>query len=128
MGKKDSENNGRFTAENARKMQARGAEVRRAKSEERKAAKDFAQMALNAEVMDKKTGKKVVVKDAIIQKLVAKAIQETDLQTVKYLFELIGEQPTQMQKVEVSGELRNAFKVVVQNEEDKKLVESIRDL
>lgn len=121
-------NSASFTAESGRAAQKKSAESRKARSEERKAAKDFAQMALNAEVMDKKTGKKVVVKDAIIQKLVAKAIQETDLQTVKYLFELIGEQPTQMQKVEVSGELRNAFKVVVQNEEDKKLVESIRDL
>lgn len=121
-------NSASFTAESGRLAQKKSAESRKARSEERKAAKDFAQMALNAEVMDKKTGKKVVVKDAIIQKLVAKAIQETDLQTVKYLFELIGEQPTQMQKVEVSGELRNAFKVVVRNEEDKKLVESIRDL
>lgn len=121
-------NSASFTAESGRLAQKKSAESRKARSEDRKAAKDFAQMALNAEVMDKKTGKKVVVKDAIIQKLVAKAIQETDLQTVKYLFELIGEQPTQMQKVEVSGELRNAFKVVVQNEEDKKLVESIRDL
>lgn len=96
-----SENNGKFTAENARKMQARGAEVRREKSAERKSAKEFAQMALNAEVTDKSTGKKVIVKDAIIQKLVAKAIQENDLQTVKYLFELIGENPSQ--KMEITG-------------------------
>lgn len=96
-----SDNNGKFTAENARKMQARGAEVRREKSAERKSAKEFAQMALNAEVTDKSTGKKVIVKDAIIQKLVAKAIQENDLQTVKYLFELTGESPTQ--KMEITG-------------------------
>lgn len=96
-----SENNGKFTAENARKMQARGAEVRREKSAERKSAKEFAQMALNAEVTDKSTGKKVIVKDAIIQKLVAKAIQENDLQTVKYLFELTGESPSQ--KMEITG-------------------------
>lgn len=96
-----SDNNGKFTAENARKMQARGAEVRREKSAERKSAKEFAQMALNAEVTDKSTGKKVIVKDAIIQKLVAKAIQENDLQTVRYLFELIGESPSQ--KMEITG-------------------------
>lgn len=96
-----SDNNGKFTAENARKMQARGAEVRREKSAERKSAKEFAQMALNAEVTDKSTGKKVIVKDAIIQKLVAKAIQENDLQTVKYLFELTGESPSQ--KMEITG-------------------------
>lgn len=96
-----SENDGRFTAENARKMQARGAEVRREKSAERKSAKEFAQMALNAEVTDKATGKKVIVKDAIIQGVVAKAIQEKDLAAIKYLFELTGESPAQ--RMEITG-------------------------
>ena len=96
-----SENDGRFTAENARKMQARGAEVRREKSAERKSAKEFAQMALNAEVTDKATGKKVIVKDAIIQGVVAKAIQEKDLAAIKYLFELTGENPAQ--RMEITG-------------------------
>lgn len=96
-----SDNNGKFTAENARKMQARGAEVRREKSAERKSAKEFAQMALNAEVTDKSTGKKVIVKDAIIQGVVAKAIQEKDLAAIKYLFELTGESPAQ--RMEITG-------------------------
>lgn len=105
MGNKEvnrkSDNNGKFTAENARKMQARGAEVRREKSAERKSAKEFAQMALNAEVTDKSTGKKVIVKDAIIQGVVAKAIQEKDLAAIKYLFELTGESPAQ--RMEITG-------------------------
>ena len=96
-----SENDGRFTAENARKMQARGAEVRREKSAERKSAKEFAQMALNAEVKDKATGKMVVVKDAIIQGVVAKAIQEKDWAAIKYLFDLTGESPAQ--RMEITG-------------------------
>ena len=96
-----SENDGRFTAENARKMQARGAEIRREKSAERKSAKEFAQMALNAEVKDKATGKMVVVKDAIIQGVVAKAIQEKDLAAIKYLFDLTGESPAQ--RMEITG-------------------------
>ena len=96
-----SDNNGKFTAENARKMQARGAEVRREKSAERKSAKEFAQMALNAEVTDKSTGKKVIFKDAIIQGVVAKAIQEKDLAAIKYLFELTGESPAQ--RMEITG-------------------------
>ena len=96
-----SENDGRFTAENARKLQARGAEVRREKSAERKSAKEFAQMALNAEVKDKATGKMVVVKDAIIQGVVAKAIQEKDLAAIKYLFDLTGESPAQ--RMEITG-------------------------
>jgi hypothetical protein len=99
--KRKSENDGRFTAENARKMQARGAEVRREKSAERKSAKEFAQMALNAEVKDKATGKMVVVKDAIIQGVVAKAIQEKDLAAIKYLFDLTGESPAQ--RMEITG-------------------------
>ena len=94
-------NSGSFTAENARKMQKRSAEVRKERSAERKSAKEFAQMALNAEVTDKSTGRKVIVKDAIIQKLITRAIQDTDLNTVKYLFELIGENPAQ--KMEITG-------------------------
>lgn len=105
MGNKDGNrkiaNSGTFTAENARKMQKRSAEVRKERSAERKSAKEFAQMALNAEVTDKSTGRKVIVKDAIIQKLITRAIQDTDLNTVKYLFELIGENPAQ--KMEITG-------------------------
>lgn len=71
------------------------------KRAQRKSVREFAEAALNAEVTDKSTGKKVIVKDAIIQKLVAKAIQENDLQTVKYLFELTGESPSQ--KMEITG-------------------------
>lgn len=105
MGNKDGNrklaNSGSFTAENARKMQKRSAEVRKERSAERKSAKEFAQMALNAEVTDKSTGRNVIVKDAIIQKLITRAIQDTDLNTVKYLFELIGENPAQ--KMEITG-------------------------
>jgi hypothetical protein len=119
-------NSASFTSESGREAQKRSAEVRRAHSEERRSAKEFARAALNAEVTDKSTGKKVIIKDAIIQKLVAKAIQDSDLQTVKYLFELIGENPSQ--KVEVSGELRNAFNIVVKNEEDKELLKGLKDL
>lgn len=117
---------GKFTKDSARLAQERSAQSRRERSAERKSAKEFAQMALNAEVKDKATGQKVIIKDAIIQKLVARAIQEADLQTVKYLFELINENPSQ--KVELSGELRNAFNVIVKSDKDKELVESIRDL
>lgn len=95
-----SANSGKFTAENARKMQEKSAAVRKERSAERKAAKEFAQMALNAEVTDKSTGKKVIVKDAIIQGLVAKAIQDKDLPTIKYLFELTGEST---QRIEITG-------------------------
>ena len=96
-----SANSGSFTAENARQMQERSAASRKERSAERKSAKEFAQMALNAEVTDKATGKKVIVKDAIIQGVVAKAIQEKDLAAIKYLFELTGESPAQ--RMEITG-------------------------
>lgn len=67
----------------------------------KKTAREFAEAALNAVVTDKETGEKVVVKDSIIQKLVARAIQENDLATAKYLFELIGESPAQ--RMEITG-------------------------
>ena len=68
---------------------------------QRKTAREFAEAALNAEVTDKSTGKKIVVKDAIIQGVVAKAIQEKDLAAIKYLFELTGENPAQ--RMEITG-------------------------
>lgn len=68
---------------------------------EKKSAREFAEAALNAEVTDKATGKKVVVKDAIIQGVIAKAIQEKDLAAIKYLFELTGESPAQ--RMEITG-------------------------
>lgn len=68
---------------------------------QRKTAREFAEAALNAEVTDKSTGKKVIVKDAIIQGIVAKAIQEKDLAAIKYLFDLTGENPAQ--RMEITG-------------------------
>lgn len=118
-------NKGCFTSERGREAQKKSASIRRAHSLERKTAKEFAQAALNAEVTDRTTGKKVVVKDVIIQKMVMKAIQG-DLKCTKYLFELINENPAQ--RVEVSGELRNAFNVIVKNEEERRLVEGIKEL
>lgn len=90
-----------LSTEEASRLGKLGVEARRAKNAAKKTAREFAEAALNAEVTDKSTGKKLVVKDAIIQKLVAKAIQENDLQTVKYLFDLIGENPAQ--RMEITG-------------------------
>lgn len=91
----------RLSTEEAQRLAKRSVEVRRERNAARKSAREFAEAALNAEVTDKSTGKKIIVKDAIIQKLVAKAIQENDLATVKYLFELIGDNPAQ--RMEITG-------------------------
>lgn len=93
--------NARLTQEQRKESASKAGKASGEARAQRKTAREFAEAALNAEVTDKSTGKKVVVKDAIIQKLVAKAIQENDLQTIKYLFDLIGENPAQ--KMEITG-------------------------
>ena len=93
--------NARLTQDQRKESASKAGKASGEARAQRKTAREFAEAALNAEVTDKSTGKKVVVKDAIIQKLVAKAIQENDLQTVKYLFDLIGENPAQ--KMEITG-------------------------
>lgn len=83
-----------LTPEEAREMGRKSGASRRAK----KTAREFALAALNATVTDK-SGKKLVVKDVLIQKMIAKAVQEQDLNAVKYLFDLIGEGPVAKQEI-----------------------------
>lgn len=77
-----------LSTEKAQRMAKLSAEARRQK----KSAREFALAALNA-VAEDKNGKKFVVKDALIKKLIARALEETDLNSIKYLLELIGESP-----------------------------------
>lgn len=83
----------RLSTEEAQKLAQRSAEVRKQKKELVKTAREFALAALNAVATDEKTGNKYVVKDAMIKKLIAKAITEVDLNAIKYLLELIKESP-----------------------------------
>lgn len=83
----------RMSTEEAQRLAQRSAEVRRQKKELVKTAREFAIAALNAVVTDKETGDKYVVKDAMIKKLIAKAVSEVDLNAIKYLLELIKESP-----------------------------------
>ena len=91
------------TSEEARKNGRKGGLASVEARRKAKSAREFAEAALNAEVEDKKTGIKVVAKDAIIQGLIYKAINDKDLNTVKYIFELIGESPTQKLDVTTNG-------------------------
>ena len=93
--------NSERTPQELREMTRKGGIASGEARRRKKTAREFAEAALNAEVTDKGTGKKIVVKDVIIQKLIQRAIQEQDLNTVKYLFELINESPTP--KIEVTG-------------------------
>ena len=83
----------RLSTEEAQKLAQRSAEVRKQKKEFVKTAREFALAALNAVATDKDTGNKYVVKDAMIKRLITKAISDADLYAIKYLFELIGESP-----------------------------------
>lgn len=84
----------KLTTEEARAMGKRSGEARRQK----RSAKDFAIAALNA-THTASNGKKMVVKDILVQRMVSKAIKDGDLNAVKYLFELIGEAPVSKQEV-----------------------------
>lgn len=93
----------RLSKEQALELARLSTEARRKKALERKSAKEFAEMALNAEIEDKKTGEKIITKDAIIKKVIAKALQDGDLNCVKYLMELVGDSPAQRVDVTTNG-------------------------
>ena len=66
----------------------------------KKTAREYAIAALGGVTKDKE-GKSITIKDVMIQKLIAKAVSEADLNAIKYIVELIGESPSQ--KIEVTG-------------------------
>ena len=66
----------------------------------KKTAREYAIAALEG-VVKGKDGNTTTVKDVMIQKLIAKAVSESDLNAIKYIVELIGESPSQ--KIEVTG-------------------------
>ena len=82
----------RISTERAQELARLSAESRRQKRELVKTAREFAIAALNAEPQDAK-GRKYIVKDAMIKKLIAKAVGDADLNAIRYLLELIGESP-----------------------------------
>ena len=82
----------RISTERAQELARLSAESRRQKKELVITAREFAFSALNAETTDDK-GRKYIVKDAMIKKLIAKAVGDADLNAIRYLLELIGESP-----------------------------------
>lgn len=82
----------RLSTEEAQRLAQKSAEARRRKKEVVKSARAFALATMNAVLTDEH-GKEYVVKDAMIKKLIARAIQEVDLSAIKYILELIGESP-----------------------------------
>lgn len=64
---------------------------------EKKTAREYAIAVLEGYVKDKD----ITIKDAMMQKLIQRAITDTDLNAIKYILELIGESPAQ--RIEVTG-------------------------
>ena len=88
----------------------------------KKTAREYAIAALEG-VVKGKDGTKTTVKDVMIQKLIAKAVSESDLNAIKYIVELIGEAASQ--KIEVTGkDGKDLFK----NKTDEELEAEIAEL
>lgn len=86
----------------------------------KKTAREYAIAALEATTKDNE-GKLITLKDVMIQKVIAKAIKDSDLNAVKYIVELIGESPSQ--KIEVTGkDGKDLINHEVSKEEAKKLI------
>lgn len=64
---------------------------------EKKTAREYAIAVLEGYVKDKD----ITLKDAMMQKLIQRAITDIDLNAIKYILELIGESPAQ--RIEVTG-------------------------
>lgn len=88
----------------------------------KKTAREYAIAALEATTKDNE-GKLITLKDVMIQKVIAKAIKEGDLNAVKYIVELIGESPSH--KIEVTGK---DGKDLVSSKTDAELEQEIAEL
>lgn len=90
---------------------------------EKKTAREYAIAALEATTKGK-DGKTITIKDVMIQKVIAKAISETDLNAIKYIVELIGESPSQ--KIEVTGkDGKDLLQKDLSKDEAKALIEEM---
>ena len=108
------------SSDEARKNGKKGGIASGKARREKKTAREYAIAALEATTKGK-DGKTITIKDVMIQKLIAKAVSEADLNAIKYIVELIGESPSQ--KIEVTG--KNGKDLInhdVSKEEAKKLI------
>lgn len=89
----------------------------------KKTAREYAIAALEGVTKDKE-GKSITIKDVMIQKLIAKAVSEADLNAIKYIVELIGESPSQ--KIEVTGkDGKDLLQKDLSKDEAKALIEEM---
>lgn len=104
---------GRFTKENAREMQRRGARAKAENAAERRLAKNIISGIFD-EVKPGKNGEKMTYKEIMIRNLLKGAIVDGDLAKAKYLLELAGEAPENVSKLDVTtnGKALSAPKLV----------------
>lgn len=126
MPKSDGYKNiGPKSSEEARINGRKGGIASGRKRREIKTAKEIMIAALNEEIKSQ-DGRKATIKELMMQKLLKKAAQEGDLNSIKYIVELIGESASQ--KIEVTGKDGAEIKLMNTNlskRDAKKLVKEM---
>lgn len=114
-----------LSKEEATKMAQKSAEVRRQKASDRKTARELFISLLSNKVKTK-DGKTSTYKEILIQKIVGKALGEVDLNTIKYIFDIIGEGVTQ--KVELTGkDGKDLMPQRLSHDEAKKIISELEN-
>lgn len=114
-----------LSKEEAMKMAQKSAEVRRQKASDRKTARELFISLLSNKVKTK-DGKTSTYKEVLIQKIVGKALGEVDLNTIKYIFDIIGEGVTQ--KVELTGkDGKDLMPQRLSHDEAKKIISELEN-
>lgn len=92
---------GTFTSSNAREMQQKAAQKRKANTQERKSARLIVEALLN-KTKKNKDGVEVSAKEVMLNIVLKGAVEDGDLRKVDYLLKLIGEAPENVSKLDVT--------------------------
>lgn len=104
----------KITSENAKEMGRKGGQASGVARRENAIARDFALKVFSTTIPDEDTGEPITAREALVRRLFRKAYEEGDLATAKYLFELVGESPTQMQKDDEVSRIAEAYGVNIE--------------
>lgn len=108
------------TKDEQREIARKGGKASGKARREKKTAREYAIAVLEGYVKDKD----ITLKDAMMQKLIQRAITDTDLNAIKYILELIGESPAQ--RIEVTGkDGKDIIQKDLSREEAKELVKEM---
>ena len=104
---------GTFTSSNAREMQIKASQKRKANNLERKSARAIVDVLLNTKKRNSK-GEEITIKEAMMRTVLKGALEEGDLRKVEFLLKLIGEAPDNVSKIDVTtnGKDMTAPKIV----------------